>query len=231
MGPADIIKNFGALGAMACVLLVVLVLAYKYFDGLIEDAKLKRLEAAKEKEKPVLIPSEYTKAKLLSHPWFEYMEKEVRLEIPRMKMDDKCKEACLIDFMIIKFSSVPESMKNFINRKVAYDQSVTGGEWEHAIISTYMDAITTYESEMLDAGIPKMFIDAFNEYHATKINQLVSQTKNFSTAVQDNGLRTWCALDTLKIAFEATHDDATHVMRTMNGQLSAALIGYTRRRP
>jgi len=217
----DIIKTYMELGALATFFVLVLTLLYKYFNQKICEEK-----HPNEVSSMVLDP---TQSDLLTHDFFTKMKTHMTTRIPFLRIDGKERQACLIDFLLIKYRTFYEVITDFCKSDIATDATDRGDRWLAAITTMLLNGVTAYEKEALDDGIPAIFLSCFNKHHSIRLTECWDLTASLARSkyFPSNARRTEVALDMLVVIFDATLIDAERTMDELNGELDEALVLYS----
>ena len=216
----EIIKTYMELGALATFFVLVLTLLYKYFNQKICEEK-----NTNEVSSMVLDP---TQSDLLTHDYFTKMKTYMTTRIPFLRIDGKERQACLIDFLLIKYRIFYEVTAEFCLSDAAADTADRGDKWVADFTEMLLDGVAAYEKEALEAGIPAIFLTCFNTHHSIRLTQCwdfmtsLAKSKYFPS----NARRTEVMLDMLVVIFNATLIDAERTMDELNGELNEALVDY-----
>lgn len=217
----DIIKTYLELGALATFFVLVLTLLYKYFNQ-----KILREKDSHKVSPMVLNP---TQSDLLTHDFFTKMKTHMITRIPFLRIDGKERQACLIDFLLIKYRIFYEVITDFCKSDIATDAADRGDRWLAAITTMLLNGVAAYEKEALKAGIPAIFLTCYNKHHSIRLTECWDLTASLARSkyFPSNARRTEVALDMLVVIFDATLIDAERTMDELNGELDEALVLYS----
>ena len=220
----DIIKTYLELGALATFFVLVLRLLYKYFD--------KKICEAKDSHEVLPMVLNPTQSDLLTHDFFTKMKTYMTTRIPHIRIDGVERQACLIDFLMIKYRTFYEVITDFCKTDVATDVADRGDRWLAAITTVLLNGVAAYEKEALEVGIPAIFLTCFNKHHSVRLTECWDLTASLAKSkyFPNNARRTEVALDMLVVIFNATLIDAERTMDELNGELDEALQGYVCKR-
>ena len=221
IGHASIIRDYLETGALATFFVVSLALLYKYFQGLM---KAKKDNGAR--------PSGYEGVciDLAGHDFFAKIDVTISHVIPNIKLANKEKESCLIDFMLIISRTFRECFAKVVKESDAL-RHLSGEVWGRYMVEKLIDCLATAQDKARKIGIPEAFIAGFNNVQQAKIVQVTEMINLFSrsTFLTDNRTRLSTVLDTVQATFFAILFDAEKTMDAMNGEINAALKGYKRK--
>jgi hypothetical protein len=213
----SIVKGYLEMGALATFFIFTLVLLYKYFQGLMEKKKHGLNDEA------VCID-------LSGHDFFAKIDVTISHVIPNIKLANKEKEACLIDFMLIISRTFRDCFTRVVKESDAL-RHLSGEVWGRYMVEKLIDCLATGQDEARRIGIPEAFIAGFNNVQQAKIVQVTEMINLFSrsTFLTDNRTRLSAVLDTVQATFFAILFDAEKTMDAMNGEINDALKGYKRK--
>jgi hypothetical protein len=217
----DIIKTYMELGALATFFVLVLRLLYKYFN--------KKICEAKDSHEVLPMLLNPTQSDLLTHDYFTKMKTHMTTRIPFLKIEGKERQACLVDFLLIKYRTFYEVITEFCKTDVATDTADRGDKWLAAITTVLLNGVAAYEKEALEVGIPAIFLTCFNKHHSVRLTECWDLTTSLARSkyFPSNARRTEVALDMLVVIFNATLIDAERTMDELNGELTEALVLYS----
>jgi len=221
IGHASIVKDFLEMGALATFFVLTLALLYKYFQGLMKTRK----------DHGTGLP--YYEANcidLAGHDFFAKIDVTISHVIPNIKLVNKEKEACLIDFMLIISRTFRDCFTRVVKESDAL-RHLSGEVWGRYMVEKLIDCLATGQDEARRIGIPEAFIAGFNNVQQAKIVQVTEMINLFSrsTFLTDNRTRLSAVLDAIQATFFAILFDAEKTMDKMNGEIMEALKGYKRK--
>jgi len=213
----SIVKGYLEMGALATFFVLALVLLYKYFQGLMGKKKSPLNDEA------VCID-------LSGHDFFAKIDVTISHVIPNIKLANKEKEACLIDFMLIISRTFRDCFTRVVKESDAL-RHLSGEVWGRYMVEKLIDCLAHGQDEARRIGIPEAFIAGFNNAQQAKIVQVSEMINLFSrsTFMADNQTRLSAVLDAIQATFFAILFDAEKTMDAMNGEIMEALKGYKRK--
>lgn len=212
-----IVKGYLEMGALATFFVLTLVLLYKYFQGLMGK-----------KKRP--LDNEAGCIDLSGHDFFAKIDVTISHVIPNIKLANKEKEACLIDFMLIISRTFRDCFTRVVKESDAL-RHLSGEVWGRYMVEKLIDCLAHGQDEARRNGIPEAFIAGFNNAQQAKIVQVSEMINLFSrsTFMADNQTRLSAVLDAIQATFFAILFDAEKTMDKMNGEIMEALKGYKRK--
>jgi len=221
IGHASIVKDFLEMGALATFFVLTLALLYKYFQGLMKTRK----------DHGTGLP--YYEANcidLAGHDFFAKIDVTISHVIPNIRIQNKEKEACLIDFMLILSRTFYGCFSRVVKESDAL-RHLSGEVWGRYMVEKLIDCLAHGQDEARQNGIPEAFIAGFNNAQQAKIVQVTEMINLFSrsTFMADNQTRLSAVLDAIQATFFAILFDAEKTMDKMNGEIMEALKGYKRK--
>jgi len=217
----SIVKGYLEMGALATFFVLALVLLYKYFQGLM--VKKKRHGFGQPDDEVVCID-------LSGHDFFAKIDVTISHVIPNIRLQNKEKEACLIDFMLIISRTFRDCFTRVVKESDAL-RHLSGEVWGRYMVEKLIDCLAHGQDEARRNGIPEAFIAGFNNAQQAKIVQVSEMINLFSrsTFMADNQTRLSAVLDAIQATFFAILFDAEKTMDKMNGEIMEALKGYKRK--
>jgi len=216
----SLVKDYLEMGALATFFVVTLALLYKYFQGLM-GAK---------KRKQQLIDDDVC-FDLAGHDFFARIDVAISRIIPNIRLQNKEKEACLIDFLLIVARTFRECFTRVVKSEGEAIRRMSGEVWGLYMVQKLIDCLAACEEEAKEAGVPEVFIGEFNKLQQAKIVQVTEMINLFahSAFLTDNTTRLSAVLDAIQATFFAILFDAEKTMDALNGEILTALQGYKRK--
>ena len=217
----SIVKGYLEMGALATFFVLTLVLLYKYFQGLMGRKKHRGFRPSDDEAACI---------DLSGHDFFAKLDVTISHVIPNIKLANKEKEACLIDFMLILSRTFYGCFTRVVKESDAL-RHLSGEVWGRYMVEKLIDCLAHGQDEARRNGIPEAFIAGFNNAQQAKIVQVTEMINLFSrsTFMADNQTRLSAVLDAIQATFFAILFDAEKTMDKMNGEIMEALKGYKRK--
>lgn len=218
---STLVKDYLELGALATFFVLTITLLYKYFQGLMGTKK-------RNGRKPLYYEAIYFD--LAGHDFFTKIDVTISHVIPNIRLQNKEKEACLIDFMLIVSRTFRECYTRVV-KEVDALKHMSGEVWGLYMVEKLIDCLAFCQDEARRVGIPEAFIAEFNKAQQAKIIQVTEMINLFSRSafLTDNRTRLSAVLDSIQATFFAILFDAEKTMDAMNGEIMEALQGYKRK--
>ena len=217
----SIVKGYLEMGALATFFILALVLLYKYFQGLMGRKKHHGFWPSDDETGCI---------DLSGHDFFAKLDVTISHVIPNIRLQNKEKEACLIDFMLILSRTFLNCFTRVVKESDAL-RHLSGEVWGRYMVEKLIDCLAHGQDEARRNGIPEAFIAGFNNAQQAKIVQVSEMINLFSrsTFMADNQTRLSAVLDAIQATFFAILFDAEKTMDKMNGEIMEALKGYKRK--
>ncbi len=201
----DMVREQGAVTVIVALFFYIMYLVistgHKYLIALI-DKKLKRRNFD-----------------LMKHPVHSRIDYWLKFKITHLQIQSDFRREVISDFLQVKLSTwkihlLSLSQLNNINK-------LSIEELEIKILEDLDRAITEYNKKCENQGIPKMFIEKFNEWHMDKVEDTYKRITQIcqSSFYINNKHKIGAVLDKYMDALNATIIDAERTLQDVNGEM------------
>lgn len=159
------------------------------------------------------------KKRLKKHIFFEKVNYWINYQIDNIKLPSKRKENMAKKFLCIYVTTFEDLLNNYIDR----------GDYEHPseLIDIYLRGMTEVKTAALSIGVPKLFLDKYEEYQDAQTSAIYEQMKIIvsSDFYESDIEKIITVFDAITYAFIYIILNAERTLRNMNGELERALAG------
>jgi len=156
---------------------------------------------------------------LAIHPFFDKMYDYINKSIADIKVEDPLRKKLQDKFLKIKFQTFSDETLKFIQQDLNLMSAL---ELKSKTNKYLTDTINLYNDRCKLTGIPKLFIDKFDEWHNPHteiVTKAIENTCN-STYFYTNTERMAIILDNCIVAFHDTIMDSELTLSSLNGKLT-----------
>ncbi len=219
-----IIENYGVMGLLGIVVLILLIniVKSKWFGAMISRVSDKFIEKfIKSKTKGISIKISITNSDIINHDIFNYIDFWTYSKIPTIQFSTDYRTAVFRKYLTIYLKSYKSKIFDFVSS--GEYQTMDSPQVCKAMLNLINEIVFDYEKKMEDAGIPKIVIEKMK----TKNNETIALTMDLIDSIcnspfyncDKNFLKIYSILNIVLSILENTISCSEGICNSINGKL------------
>ncbi len=227
MGISDIstlLQNYGIKGTffIITIFIIISLLKSKWFGDFLSKLSDKFIERyMRNKTKDLSNVRSITESDIINHDIFNYIDFWTYSKVPTLQFSTEYRTAVFRKYLTIYLKSYKKKIKDFVNTK-DYELMDDAKIWK-ALLDLINQIVFEYESEMLEAGIPKIIVDKMKSKNNDTIVLTIDLIEGICSSQfyqsENNYLKVYSILNILLSVLENTISNSEPICNSINGQL------------